>query len=184
MFLRNVQPRIDQCLMENQKPDKRYRGLTLPNMSFAFFVLGPGFGLATIAFIVELVYKRMATRNIKAASSNHRNVKPLSIGNSVKDKALVLKLAADIVIAVAAAPSEKRRKKIKTRTAKIPVVVSDGSLVTELEVPKQEQTQQINIPIDTNVVIKKTKIKAPIAAETLVVTDIEIYEEPPHGEQN
>jgi len=81
-------------------------------------------------------------------------------------------------------PPKNGVKKIKTRTAKIPVVVSDGSLVTELEVPKQEQTQQINIPIDTNVVIKKTKIKAPIAAETLVVTDIEIYEEPPHGEQN
>lgn len=159
--------------MENQKPDKRYRGLTLPNMSFAFFVLGPGFGLATIAFIVELVYKRMATRNIKAASSNHR-------------KAPVLKIAADVVIAVAARFKKGRNKEIQTPKAEIPVDVSDGSLVTELEVevPKQEQNQHINIPIEINVVIKKTKIKAPIAAETLVVTDIEIYEEPPHGEQN
>ena len=81
-------------------------------MSFAFFVLGPGFGLATIAFIVELVYKRTTTGNRKADSSNHR-------------KAPVLKLAADVVIAVAA-PSKKRRKNIKTPMAEIPVVSDSG----------------------------------------------------------
>ena len=161
--------------MENQKPDKRYRGLTLPNMSFAFFVLGPGFGLATIAFIVELVYKRMTTGNRKADSSNHRKEKTPSIGKPVKNKVPVLKLAADIVIAVAA-PSKKRRKNIKTPMAEIPVV-SDSGLVTELELEllKPKQTQQINIPIAIN---RKTKIiKVPIV-ERLVVTDIEIYEEP------
>ena len=140
-------------------------------MSFAFFVLGPGFGLATIAFIVELVYKRTTTGNRKADSSNHR-------------KAPVLKLAADVVIAVAARFKKGRNKEIQTPKAEIPVDVSDGSLVTILEVPKTKQTQQINIPIEINVVIKETKIKALIAAETLVVTDIEIYEEPPNGEQN
>ena len=42
--------------MENQKPDTRYRKLSLRNMSIAFVVLGIGIGLATLVFMAELVY--------------------------------------------------------------------------------------------------------------------------------
>ena len=66
----DTQPRIDQCLMKNQKPDTRFRSLSLRGMSFAFFVLGFGLGLAAIAFAVEFVYNRLKNvRNQKQYSN-------------------------------------------------------------------------------------------------------------------
>lgn len=102
--------------MTHHKPDKRYRSLSLANISFAFFLLGPGFGLATLAFIVELLiyYKQTKTINLKASN-------PLIKKLPAKYKASALKEAAKVVIAVAR--SQKRQIKLnKTPTADIPVV--------------------------------------------------------------
>ena len=42
--------------MKNQKPDTRYRSLSLRNMSTAFVVLSIGIGLATLVFMSEKLY--------------------------------------------------------------------------------------------------------------------------------
>ena len=52
-------PRIDQCLMENQKDSAGQKPLTLRDMSSAFVVLGLGISLSILAFLLELIYKRI-----------------------------------------------------------------------------------------------------------------------------
>ena len=50
------QPQIDQCKMENQKPNIRQKSLSLIDMSSAFLVFGFGLSLAFTVFLVELLF--------------------------------------------------------------------------------------------------------------------------------
>ena len=42
--------------MKNQMPDTQYRSLSLRSMSFAFLVLGMGFKMAILAFVIQIAY--------------------------------------------------------------------------------------------------------------------------------
>ena len=59
--------------MENQKPDTRYRSLSLWNVSFAFAVLAIGLGFAFLAFLSCLIYfkwiKNKDTKNESTRSA-------------------------------------------------------------------------------------------------------------------
>ena len=45
--------------MKNQQTSARQKALTLVDMSSAFIVYGLGFSLAVLAFLIELIYKRI-----------------------------------------------------------------------------------------------------------------------------
>ena len=90
-----MQPRIDQCLMKNQKPETRYCNLSLQNMSFTFFVFGSGLGLTAIVFIIELVNNKWISPGHKKDNSN-----PIRRGKAVVkviNKTTPLVVAAAIV---------------------------------------------------------------------------------------
>ena len=54
-----LQPRVDQCRLENQKGSARQKSLNLYDMSTAFVILGLGISLAVLVFLLELIYKRI-----------------------------------------------------------------------------------------------------------------------------
>ena len=56
MFL---QPRIDNCKIENYKKSARQKSLSLVDMSSAFVVFGIGASLSILVFLVELIFKRI-----------------------------------------------------------------------------------------------------------------------------
>ena len=50
-----LQPRIDQCKMENQKGSVHVKPLSLWDMSSAFVILGLGISLAILVFLIERI---------------------------------------------------------------------------------------------------------------------------------
>jgi hypothetical protein len=57
--LKFYQPRIDQCLIKNQKRSAHAKNLALVDMSSAFVVLGLGISVSFLLFITEVIYKRI-----------------------------------------------------------------------------------------------------------------------------
>ena len=88
--------------MKNQKPDTRYCSLSLQNMSFTFFVFGSGLGLASIAFIIELINNKRISPNHKKDNSNRiRRGKPVV---KVINQTAPLVVAAAIVHSIEVVP--------------------------------------------------------------------------------
>ena len=62
MWTNCMQPRVDQCRMENQQPDARAKPLILYDMASPFIVLGLGICLSTLSFLIEIIYDRIENR--------------------------------------------------------------------------------------------------------------------------
>ena len=58
LFIIHGQPRIDQCLIQNQETSAGQKSLTLVDLSSAFVIFGFGLSLAFLVFLLELIYKR------------------------------------------------------------------------------------------------------------------------------
>ena len=95
--------------MKNQKSDTRHRSLSLPDMSFAFFVLGPGLGLAAFAFLVEFISKRLMNaknnKNNPKTSKINQRIKPTRKGKpAINKKNLLVVVAAAAVVNIEEVP--------------------------------------------------------------------------------
>ena len=155
------------CLMENnQKPDTRYRTLSLGNMSFAFVVLVIGAGLAICAFAGQIVYCKWIKMRFfitieetnghpivdgieEKATDNPNEGKDLPTASDV-DVSDSLKIDSDADIESA----------IEGREENVPVV---------------EVTRR---PIDGDAGIKIPESQVSPTVDIIAVTNIETYKEP------
>ena len=135
--------------MENQKPDTRYRSLSLWNVSFAFAVLAIGLGFSFLAFLSCLIYfkwikikdtKNESTRSaateielltkgrlIEVVVDNEKK-----INNATNDEETILSAAADTIEnhnIISAADIEKAIDKIKEN-----VPIEEGTRQIEGEI--------------------------------------------------
>ena len=153
--------------MENhQKPDTRYRTLSLGNMSFAFVVLVIGAGLAICAFAGQIVYCKWIKMRFfitieetnghpivdgieEKATDNPNEGKDLPTTNDV-DVSESLKIDSDADIESAIEEIEEN--------------------VSVVEVTRR--------PIDGDAGIKNPKSQVSPIVDIIAVTDIETYKEP------
>lgn len=49
-------PNIDKCMLDNQDKDRKPTPITLSQISSAFVVLGIGFAVAALTFLLEITY--------------------------------------------------------------------------------------------------------------------------------
>ena len=54
-----MKPRIDRCLMENQKGSAGQKSLSLVDMASAFIVFGIGMSSAILVFLLEVIYYKI-----------------------------------------------------------------------------------------------------------------------------
>jgi len=126
-------------------------------MSFTFFVLGLGFGLAAIAIAVEkfyficwIQYRNRRNLNTEKPKTQIKTIKPMALELSKqKTEESLVKNQRNL--------KEKRQKAKLTKNIK-PTSAPVGN--------------------DITLIIKSGKKPLEIKTETLIVTDVDVYEEP------
>lgn len=66
----NKQPRIDQCLMQNNRASTIQKSLSLVDMACAFVIFGLGITLSFFVFLLELIFSKIG--NILKFNWHHR----------------------------------------------------------------------------------------------------------------
>ena len=74
-----MQPRIDQCKMENQKGSVHVKPLSLTDLSSAFVILGLGFSFAFLVFLIERVLRVANTEHQDSRNKTVLIVAPKNI---------------------------------------------------------------------------------------------------------
>jgi len=153
-------------MQNHQKPDTRYRTLSLGNMSFSFAVFVIGAGLAICAFAGQIAYYKWIKMRffITIEDTNSHPIvdgieeKATDTSNDGKD----LPTASDVDV---------------SESFKIDSDADIESAIEEIEenVPVVEVTRR---PIDGDAGIKNPKNQASPTKEIIDVTDIETYKEP------
>ena len=153
--------------MENhQKPDTRYRTLSLGNMSFAFVVLVIGAGLAICAFAGQIVYCKWIKKRF-FITIEETNGHPIVDGTEEKatenpNEGKDLPTTSDVDV---------------SESIKIDSYADIESAIEEIEetVPVVEVSRR---PIDGDAGIKNPKSQASPTVEIVAVANIERYKEP------
>ena len=148
-----LQPEIEQCKIENQKPDARFHILSLTNMSFSFAILGLGIGLAVWSFAVEFLYKWI----LKKTRNNHRNVMVIASKNKTEknDKPVTVENKWTNVEIEEIAPQHSGLMNA--------IIDQKGSLT---EVKNKDQSPSVIAPHETLIVV--AKIEEPPKASAMI----------------
>jgi len=94
--------------MENQKGSVRVKPLSLTDLSSAFIILGLGFSLAFLVFLIERVIHVAKTKH-QSDDNVTMNLPKLRLVIPIKSKTVAIKLKPSNVLPISEAPSTKQQ---------------------------------------------------------------------------